>query len=153
MQKYYKLPLIMAAMLLLFVAASESHAAKPYFKKGSNTLIAVVKFQNDCWDEIYARATPKNSNNEVLNKQSIYNNDKPDNGPSEVIKLKWRVDSSKMDKTSGTNEGKIRYYVEIELVGHIQGETVTKYKSFTAGDNTLDFGTFFMHTNPELCQR
>ena len=130
----------------------------PFNSKGNHRLLAVVKFQdpdgksNNCWDEIYARATPKNNNHDVLNKQTIENNDTPSNGPSEIIKLTWNFKDAIIKKTSTTNEGKIRYYVEIELVGGIVGETVTKYKTFDAGTRDLDFGVFLMHTNPELCK-
>ena len=128
----------------------------PFNSKGNHRLLAVVKFQdpdgksNNCWDEIYARATPKNNNHDVLNKQTIENNNAPSNGPSEIIRLKWNFNDAILKKTSTTNEGKIRYYVEIELVNEILGETVTKYKSFDAGSRDLDFGVFVMHTNPEL---
>jgi hypothetical protein len=128
----------------------------PFNSKGDHRLLAVVKFQdpngksNNCWDEIYARATPKNNNHVLLNKQTIENDDKPSNGPSEIIKLTWNFKDATIKKTS-TNEGKIRYYVEIELVGGIVGETVTKYKTFDTGTRDLDFGVFIMHTNPDLC--
>lgn len=143
----------MVATILLtsVVIYTEALADKPYYKKGTHKIIALVKFQNDCWDEIYARATPKNHNSDVLNKQYIDNNDEPDNGPSEVIKLSWKFKTDKFDKTIDTNEGKIRTYVTIELVGEIEGATVTKYKTFDAGKKKLDFGTFYMKTNPDLC--
>jgi hypothetical protein len=130
----------------------------PFNSKGDHRLLAIVKFQdpngknNNCWDEIYARATPKNNNHDVLNKQTIENNDTPSNGPSEIIRLTWNFKEATIKKTSTTNDGKIRYYVEIELVGGIVGETVTKYKTFDAGTRDLDFGVFLMHTNPDLCK-
>ena len=128
----------------------------PFYSKGDHKLLAIVKFQdpngknNNCWDEIYARATPKNNNRDVLNKQTIENNNAPSNGPSEILRLKWNFNDVTLKETSTSNEGKIRYYVEIELVGGIVGETVTKYKTFDAGTRDLDFGIFIMHTNPEL---
>ena len=141
----------LVATILLSSVVIMSVDAKPYYKKGTHKIVALVKFDSDCWDEIYARATPKNHNGEVLNKQTIENNDKPDNGPSEVVKLSWKFKTDKFDKTSSTNEGKIRTYVTIELVGEIYGDTVTKYKTFDAGKKKLDFGVFNMKTNPDLC--
>jgi len=140
------------------ILAREVEAKLPLNSKGNHRLLAIVKFQdpngknNNCWSEIYARATPKNNNHDVLNKQTIENNNSPSNGPSEIIRLKWNFNDAILKKTSTTNEGKIRYYVEIELVNEILGETVTKYKSFDAGSRDLDFGVFVMHTNPELCK-
>src|SRR6476620_2886350 len=116
------------------ILAREVEAKLPLNSKGNHRLLAIVKFQdpsgknNNCWDEIYARATPKNNNHDVLNKQTIENNDTPSNGPSEMIKLKWNFKEATIKQTSTTNEGKIRYYVEIELVGGIVGETVAKYR-------------------------
>ena len=104
------------------ILAREVEAKLPLNSKGNHRLLAIVKFQdpngknNNCWSEIYARATPKNNNHDVLNKQTIENNNAPSNGPSEIIRLKWNFNNAILKKTSTTNEGKIRYYVEIELV-------------------------------------
>ena len=93
----------------------------PFNSKGDHRLLAIVKFQdpngksNNCWDEIYARATPKNNNHDLLNKQTIENNNIPSNGPSEIIRLKWNFNEATLKMTSTTNEGKIRYYLVIEL--------------------------------------
>ncbi len=151
---------ILTALLLtstIFAYDVEAKKAKPLNSVGDHRLLAIVKFQdpngksNNCWDEIYARATPKNNNHDVLNKQTVVN-DKPSNGPARIIRLTWNFKDTVIKQTSTTNEGKIRYYVEIELVGGILGETVTKYKSFDASTRDLDFGVFVMHTNPELCK-
>lgn len=141
----------MTAILLSSVFVPVSAKSKPFNSKGDHRLIAVVKFDSDCWDEIYARATPKNNNHVLLNKQTITNNDEPDSGPSEVLKLKWNIKGATIKQTSSTNEGKIRYYVEIELVDGSNGETLTQYKTFNAKNHDLTFDTFNMKTDPTLC--
>ena len=73
-------------------------ADKPYYPSGDHIIKLVVKFDSDCWSEIYARATPKNNNHVLLNFQYIDNNDKPDKGPSEVLKLSWHFKEKKMEQ-------------------------------------------------------
>lgn len=126
-------------------------ADRPYYSSGDHIIKGVIKFQNDCWHEVYIRATPKNNNHVLLNYQYIQNNDTPDNGPSEIVTFSMYFKASKMTQTSSTNEGRIRNYVTIELQEGLNGETVTKYLSFDAGRRTIDFGTYYMHTNPALC--
>ena len=126
-------------------------SSTPFYITGDHTAKATVKFENDCWHEIYARLTPKNNNGVLLNKQTIPNNDEPDNGPSETVYLKWKFKGAKFDSTSSTNEGRARLYVKIELTESITGETVTKYQAVSTDQSTWDFGTYFMHTDSSLC--
>jgi hypothetical protein len=139
-------------MAVLVFSIAEAQGA-PYYRTVTNhKLVAIVKFDSDCWDEIYARAVPYHNNQVVLNKQTIKNNDAPDNGPSERIRLAWFFQVSKMDQTAITNDGKIRFYVEIELVNHQMGQTVTQIKTFNAANFELQFDQFNMKTNKALCQ-
>lgn len=143
---------ILALMLASSIAMIANTAeASPYFSTGDHKIKFTVKFDSDCWNEIYARATPKNNNHVLLNKQIIPNNDTPDAGPSETLYLKWNFAGSKMTQTKSTNEGRIRTYVTIELTDTITGETVTKYKAYDPSRTTTDFGTFYMHTDKSLC--
>jgi len=149
--KYLYVVIAIAAMLIV-AATLQQTQAKPFFtKKTPYKIIGIIKTDNDCWHEHYARATPKNNNHVLLNKETIPNNDAPDNGPSEMHKFSWYYDINKIKKTSSTNENKIRTYVTIELTDDITGETVTKYKTIPTGKGSIDFGIFQMHTNPELC--
>jgi hypothetical protein len=140
---------ILCAMAFIYSVRAD----KPYYSRGDHIIKLVVKFDSDCWDEIYARATPKNNNHVLLNYQYVDNNDKPDSGPSEVLKLQWKFKEKKMDQTQATNENKIRTYVSIELVGEIPGETVTKYLTFNTGKRTIDFGIFLLHTDKSRCAK
>jgi hypothetical protein len=138
-------------LLAAVVVAVMPVQAAPYFSTGDHKIKFTVKFDSDCWNEIYARATPKNNNHVLLNKQTIKNNDAPDAGPSETLYLKWNFAGSKMTQTKATNEGRIRTYVTIELVNGLNGETVTKYMAYDSTQTTTDFGTFYMHTDKSLC--
>ncbi len=143
---------MLASLLVLGIITTAE--AKPFFtKKTSYKIIGVIKSDSDCWNEYYARATPKNNNHVLLNKETIVNNDKPDAGPSEIHKFGWYYDINQIKKTASTNENKIRTYVEIELVDGSTGETVTHYKSIPTGKGSIDFGVFEMHTNTDksLC--
>jgi hypothetical protein len=143
---------LLTVVLLVSIVSLVSVEAKPFFtKKTSYKIIGVIKVDSDCWHEHYARATPKNNNHVLLNKETIANNDAPDSGPGEMHKFSWYYDINKIKNTAATNEGKIRTYVTIELTDSITGETVTKYKSVTTAKGSVDFGVFEMHTNKELC--
>ena len=149
--------IVTAALAIVLLSATmtmtvQAKQPKPNSSSGDHKLIAIVKFDSDCWNEIYARATPKNNNHDLLNKQTVFNNDKPDQGPSEIVKLSWKFKSKVVTNTASTNEGKIRYYVEIELADGSDGLTLTQYKTFSAKNKELQFDTFNMKTNPELCQ-
>jgi len=142
--------LTLLAAVIVSVAGMPVQAA-PYFSSGDHKIKLTVKFDSDCWESIYARATPKNNNHVLLNKQTIENNDAPDAGPSETLYLKWNFAGSKMTETKATNEGRIRTYVTIELVNGLNGETVTKYMAYNPAQTTTDFGVFNMRTDPSLC--
>ena len=147
--------IIIMAILIASVAAIavQESQAKPFFtKKTNNKIIGIIKVDSDCWDEHYARATPKNNNQVLLNKETIENNDRPDAGLGEAHKFVWYYDINKIKKTADTNENKIRTYVEIELTDAITGETVTKYKTIEAGKKSVDFGVFNLHTDKSLCE-
>ena len=144
--------MIVAGMLMGAVAAASLVEAKPFFtKRTSYKIIGVIKSDSDCWHEYYARATPKNNNHVLLNKETIANNDAPDSGPSEMHKFSWYYDHNKIKQTAATKENKIRTYVTIELTDAITGETVTHYKTIPTGKGSVDFGVFEMHTNKDLC--
>jgi hypothetical protein len=146
------LAVVLTIVLVLGVVAMAEVQAKPFFtKKTNNKIIGVIKSDSDCWHEYYARATPKNSNHVLLNKETIVNNDKPDAGASEIHKFSWYYDINKIKQTAATNENKIRTYVTIELTEAITGETVTFYKTIQAGQKTIDFGVFQMHTDKAIC--
>ena len=152
--------IVIAITAVIFSAALVSTAqATPYFtKKTDYKIIGVVKTigpdgkSNDCWHEHYLRATPKNNNQVLLNKETIKNNDAPDNGPSETHTFSWYYDRNKMVQTADTNEQRIRLYDTIELTDTITGETVTKYLHADKGTHSLDFGVFNMHVNPAYCK-
>lgn len=140
--------MIALASSLIFQGVSVS--AAPYFTKVTpDKIVGVIMSDSDCWHEYYARATPKNNNGILLNKETIKNNDAPDAGPSEVHKFGWYYDRNKMTQAS---EGRIRTYVTIELTDSITGETVTKYLSVGSDQHRVDFGIYQMHTNKALCQ-
>jgi len=143
---------VAVTLLAAVVVAVIPVQAAPFYSSGDHQIKLTVKFDTDCWSEIYARATPKNNNHVLLNKQTIENNDTPDAGPSETLYLKWKFAGSKMTQTKATNEGRIRTYVTIELVNGLNGETVTKYMAYDPAKSTTDFGTFLMHTDPSLCK-
>jgi len=142
---------VAVTLLAAVVVAVVPVEAAPYFSSGDHQIKLTVKFDSDCWESIYSRATPKNNNHVLLNKQTIENNDTPDAGPSETVYLKWNFASSKMTQTKATNEGRIRTYVTIELVNGMTGETVTKYQAYDPAQKVNDFGTFFLHTDKSLC--
>jgi hypothetical protein len=160
--------LVVFAAVVLLAGAYTTVEAMPYFSKqdiinsgGEPTgkLVGIVKVvdkttgkSSDCWNEHYLRATPKNNNHVVLNKEIINNNDKPDAGAGEMHKFSWYYDVHKMQQTSATNEGKVRLYDAIELVDGSTGETVTKYLSRHAGTITIDFGVFTVHVDNLSCQ-
>jgi hypothetical protein len=162
---------VMAVTLLAAVVVSVAVMpvqAAPYFSKAdilaaggepTGKLIGVVKAvdsntgrSSDCWNEHYLRATPKNNNHVLLNKETIKNNDKPDAGSGESHSFSWYYDVKKMQATKLTNEGKVRLYDAIELVDGTTGETVTKYISRVAGKITIDFGIFTVHVDGRMCQ-
>jgi hypothetical protein len=141
---------LVAGILVVMVSAVE--AATPYYTTGDHTIRMVVKFDSDCWKEIYARATPKHNNHVLLNFIIIPNDDKPDAGPSETVYIYLPFKDAKMVQTKSTNENRIRSYVTIELVNGADGETVTKYMAYDKDKRVQDFGTFLLHTDKSLCQ-
>lgn len=142
---------LMLASSIIMIAEKQAQAA-PYYTTGDHTIRLVVKFDSDCWNEIYARATPKHNNHVLLNSIYIYNNDKPDAGPSETVYIYLPFKDAKMVQTKSTNENRIRTYVEIELVDGSNGQTVTKYMAYQKDKRIQDFGTFYMRTDKTLCQ-
>lgn len=145
--------IVLALTLIIPVEATPFYTTKTNYK-----IIGVVKTigpdgkSNDCWHEHYLRATPKNNNHILLNKETIPNNDRPDNGPSETHTFSWYYDFQKMINTASTNEQRIRLYDTIELTDTITGQTVTKYIHADSGTHQIDFGVFTMHVNPDLCK-
>ena len=89
------LGLVLVASILVAVV-NVAHAATPYILPGDHKIRLVVKFTNDNWNEIYARATPKNNNHVLLNFIYVQNNDKPDCGPSETVYLYLPFKDAKM---------------------------------------------------------
>jgi hypothetical protein len=160
--------LVFVVTLSMITIATERAEAAPNFSKAdilaaggepTGKLIGVVKVvdsntgrSSDCWNEHYLRATPKNNNHVLLNKETIKNNDKPDAGSGEMHSFSWYYDVKKMQATTTTNEGKVRLYDAIELVDGTTGETVTKYISRVAGKITIDFGIFTVHVDGRMCQ-
>ena len=160
--------ILAVTLLAAVVVAVMPVQAAPYFSKAdilaaggepTGKLIGIVKAvdsntgkSSDCWNEHYLRATPKNNNHVLLNKETIKNNDKPDAGPGEMHSFSWYYDVKKMQSTRATNEGKVRLYDAIELVDGTTGETVTKYMSRVAGKITIDFGIFTVHVDGRMCQ-
>jgi len=160
--------ILAVTLLAAVVVAVMPVQAAPYFSKAdilaaggepTGRLIGIVKAvdsntgkSSDCWNEHYLRATPKNNNHVLLNKETIKNNDKPDAGPGEMHSFSWYYDVKKMQATRATNEGKVRLYDAIELVDGSTGETVTKYMSRVAGKITIDFGIFTVHVDGRMCQ-
>ena len=144
---------VLAIAVMLSAALVSTAQASPYFTTPTkNKIVGIIKSDSDCWHEYYARATPKNNNHVLLNKETIKNNDAPDVGPSETHQFAWYYDYNKMTQTAATNEGKIRTYVTIELTDDITGETVTHYTRVTPDIARLDVGIFYMHTNTALCR-
>ena len=142
------LPLLLGLTMvtgILVAVVNVAHAATPYYSTGDHTIRLVVKFTNDHWNEIYARATPKNNNHVLLNFIYVQNNDKPDCGPSETVYLYLPFKDAKMVQTKSTNENRIRTYVTLELVDGSTGETVTKYMAYDKTKRIQDFGVFLMH--------
>jgi hypothetical protein len=132
---------LIAGMLLGAVAAASLAEAKPFFTKKTNAkIIGVIKSDPNCPPEFYARATPKNNNHVLLNKEDIKNTD-----GSTMHKFSWYYDPNKMKATSDTNEGKIRTYVVGVDINDVQtGQVVTHYVKVQVGKKTVDFGTFDM---------
>ncbi len=124
----------------VLVLVSDVHG-KPFFTKKTNSkIVGVIKSDPNCPPEFYARATPKNNNHVLLNKEDIPNND-----GKTMHKFSWYYDAKKIKQTAATNEGKIRAYVVGVDVFDVQtGEVVTQYKSIQVGKKTVDFGVFDM---------
>ena len=118
---------------------------------------------NNCYNELYARATPKNNNHVLLNKEEI-KNPNPNNGPSKIYPMKWYYDDATFHKTDSTNEGKIRTYANaIQFVFGTEKnlQVVTKYISQAREIKTtydgrvvyvLEFGEYKVVTDPSHCQ-
>jgi hypothetical protein len=143
---------LMAVLVFSIGSIAEAQAYHPYYTTGDHIIKLTVKPDSDCWNELYVRSTPKNNNHVLLNFVYIPNNDKPDAGPSETVYVSYYFKDAKMVQTKSTNEGRIRTYVTIELVNEQTGQTVTKYLPYDKEKKTLDFGTFFLHTDKSLCQ-
>lgn len=156
---------VMLMAVLAFSIALQGAQARPYYTSTTRNMIFLKIMpvdptgkSNNCWTEIYARATPKNSNHVLLNKETIIN-PSPDNGPSRNYLLKWYFNVNTFHSTDTTNEGKIRTYAYLELkIGN--SPTVTKYlplsqsKITTVDGRTvsvLDFGTYRLVTDPTQC--
>jgi hypothetical protein len=156
--KTVTMSILVVILLGGIVAVTEAQATPFYTTRTNYKIIGVVRTvgpdgkSNDCWHEHYLRATPKNNNHVVLNKETIKNNDAPDNGPSETHSFSWYYDFNKMIQTASTNEDRIRLYDTIELTDSITGETVTKYIHADAGTHQIDFGIFTMHVDPSNCK-
>ncbi len=131
---------VLMATLLTTVAITNTEA-KPFFtKKTNNKIIGVIKSDSGCPPEFYARATPKNNNHVLLNKEDIPNDD-----GKTMHKFSWYYDSSKIKQTSSTNENKIRtYVVGVDIFDVQTGEVVTHYTQIKAGKKTVDVGVFDM---------
>lgn len=132
--------IILGLVLLVSIVSIAELEAKPFFtKKTNNKIIGLIKSDPNCPPEFYARATPKNNNHVLLNKEDIPN----DHGS--MHKFSWYYDINKIKQTASTNEGKIRAYVVGVDVFDVQtGEVVTHYKSIVAGKKTVDVGVFDM---------
>lgn len=154
LQAWRMASVLIAVMLMAVLAFSIAQVqARPYFTTVTpDKIVGVIVPDSDCFHEFYARATPKNNNHVLLNKETIPNNDRPDAGPGEAHKFVWYYDIRKMIQTTATNEGKIRTYVTIELTDSITGMTVTKYLHLDTGNHRLDFGIFNLKTDKSLCQ-
>lgn len=133
----------MAILLVSVVVVTESTStqAKPFFtKKTNNKIIGLIKSDPNCPPEFYVRATPKNNNHILLNKEDIPNDD-----GKTMHKFSWYYDAKKIKQTAATNENKIRTYVVGVDVFDVQtGEVVTHYVKIQAGKKTVDFGVFDM---------
>jgi hypothetical protein len=128
----------------------DSDVTKPYYNCGTHLIILKVKIEDsDCFDEVYARATPQGFNHVVLNKQTYRNNDEPDAGPSDDKKtFKWKFSGEKVVQTS---KDSIRVYAQLELLDG-STKTVTKYRhEFNINTVNYDFGYFHLHAPATLC--
>lgn len=128
----------------------DSDVTKPYYNCGTHLIILRIKIDDsDCFDEVYARATPQGYNHIVLNKQTYKNNDAPDAGPSnDKTTFKWKFSGEKVVKTS---KDSIRVYAQLELLDG-STKTVTKYNhDFNINTKNYDFGYFHLHAPPTQC--
>jgi hypothetical protein len=171
LRTYYKMKVFISvavAVTLLaavVVAVMPVQAAPFYTTKTKNMIFLKIQpvdpngKSNNCYHEIYARATPKNNNHVLLNKETIVNSN-PNNGPSKIYFLKWYYNVAVFHRSDATNEGKIRTYAYLELGTDHNSPTVTKYipldrsKEVTVGGQTvlvLDFQTFKLVTDPRRC--
>lgn len=155
---------ITVILLVSVVSIAETHA-RPFFTKTTKWLIVfTVKpvdpngKSNDCFKEIYARATPKNNNHELLNKEIITNT--PSNSIGKIYSFKWYFDINKFHQSDSTNEGKIRDYAFLEFPNGLNGETITKYIPISEAKQmkvngkivfVLDFQRFTLETDPSQC--
>lgn len=152
-------------IVILLVSVVSVAESRPFFTKTTKYLIVfTVKpvdpngKSNDCFKEIYARATPKNSNHDLLNKEIIKNT--PSNSVGKIYSFKWYFDINKFHQSDATNEGKIRDYAFLEFPNGLNGDTVTKYiplseaKQEKVGGKlvfVLDFQRFTLTTDPSQC--
>ena len=127
-----------------------SKVTDPCYRTGTHLIILKIKIEDsDCFDEVYARATPQGYNHVVLNKQTYKNNDAPDAGPSnDRVTFKWKFSGEKVVQTS---KDSIRVYAQLELLDG-STKTITKYKhDFNINTKNYDFGYFHLHAPPTQC--
>jgi len=172
--KYVIMSIAIAAILVSAATLQQTNAAtpKPFYTKPTKYMIFFILNpidpdtgkSNDCYDDLYARFTPKNANHDLLNKieiERIVNNDAPDNGPSKKYAIKMFYDINIFHQSDDVNEGKIRGYgFTVKVGSDEQNPTITKYlpldKSKKVKYNgktvlALDFKTFNLPTDPTDC--
>lgn len=157
---------VLVVILVLGIASTATRVnAAPFYTKTSKWMIVFMVQpvdpngkSNDCFKEIYARATPKNNNHDLLNKEIKTNT--PSNNIGKIYAFKWFFDIATFHQSDATNEGKIRDYAFLEFPNGLNGQTVTKYiplsqaKQMTVDGRTvfvLDFQRFTLVTDPKQC--
>lgn len=158
------LALVLALVLLASVvtiavpvsaACVSNDETRPCYDRGTHLMILKFKVEkSDCFKEIYARAAVIGHPEIVLNKQSYYNNDQPDAGPSDD-KGTFRWPFSGIKITNADSEG-FRAYMEIYTVNDDLMETKTKYeRHFNIDQKEWDLsktqGYFHLYAQPTLC--
>ena len=137
------------AILLSSVITIAEIQAKPFYSKSDikklggkpdGKIKGLIQADPQCKlpPEWYTRATPKNNNNVILNKEDIKNTGKG------LYSFSWYYDVNKIKATKDTNEGKIRTYaVGVDIQDKQTGIVVTHYKEIK-GKKPVDFGVFDM---------
>lgn len=128
---------------------------KPYYSCGTHTMILKFKVEkSDCFSEIYARAAVGGQPQIILNKQTYYNNDAPDAGPTDDKgTFTWKFTGSKITNAGGDT---IRAYMEIYTIHDGLMETKTKFwHNFDINQPVYDFskvlGYYHLYAQPTLC--